>query len=262
VQLKAMHRRTDQLHGAFSWNKQALKRCVSMQINSGLLRHELNFMADGGETGALMRSRDWSRSPLGVPADWSQPLKTLVGVLLTANQPMFIAWGGQRTLLYNDGYAEVLASKHPAAMGKDFLEVWSEIRADLKPIVVQAYGGMPVHMDDIELLMLRKGYAEETHFAFSYTPVRDEMGAVAGFFCPCIEITDQVLAERRRLADTERQRRLFEQAPGFIAILDGPDHTFEFANAAYRRLTGDRSLVGRTVREALPELKGQGFFEL
>jgi PAS domain S-box-containing protein len=233
-----------------------------MRLDSDLLTSELNFMADGGETGALMRSHDWSRSLLGAPADWPQPLKTLVGVLLTANQPMFIAWGAERTLLYNDGYAEVLASKHPSAMGRDFLEVWAEIRADLMPIVVQAYGGVPVHMDDIELLMLRKGYAEETHFAFSYTPVRDETGAVAGFFCPCIEITDQVLAERRRRADTERQRRMFEQAPGFIAILDGPEHRFEFANAAYRRLTGDRSFVGSTVREALPELDGQGFFEL
>lgn len=67
--------------------------------------------------------------------------KTLVGVLLTANQPMFIAWGPRRTLLYNDGYAEILAGKHPSALGRDFLEVWSEIRADLVPIVDQAYTG-------------------------------------------------------------------------------------------------------------------------
>ena len=222
----------------------------------------LTFMADGGATGALMRSHDWSNTPLGRPVEWPQPLKTLVGVLLTANQPMFIAWGDRRTLLYNEGYAEVLADKHPSAMGADFLDVWSEIRADLDPIVEQAYDGKPVHMDDIQLMMLRKGYLEETHFAFSYTPVRGEDGTVAGFFCPCIEITEQVLAERRRLADTERQRRLFEQAPGFIAILDGPRHTFEFANAAYRRLTGDRALVGKDVCQALPELIGQGFFEL
>lgn len=233
-----------------------------MQYDIDPQREALTFMADGGATGALMRSYDWSRTPLGAPVDWAQPLKTLAGILLTANQPMFIAWGDRRTLLYNDGYAEVLADKHPSAMGRDFLEVWSEIRADLEPIVEQAYNGKPVQMDDIELVMLRKGYREETHFAFSYTPVRDEAGTVRGFLCPCIEITDQVFAERRRLADTERQRRLFEQAPGFIAILDGPRHAIEFANAAYRRLTGDRDLIGKNVRQALPEISGQRFFEL
>jgi PAS domain S-box-containing protein len=233
-----------------------------MNLNPQLSPASTDFLTDGGETGSLMRSFDWTATPLAVPAHWPQPLKTLVGVLLTANQPMFIAWGAQRTLLYNDGYAEILSSKHPAALGRDVLDVWAEIRGDLEPIVAQAYAGVPVHMDDIELWMLRKGYLEETHFSFSYTPVRDEAGLVAGFFCPCIEITDQVLGERRRLADTDRQRRLFEQAPGFIAILDGPEHTFEFVNAAYRRLTGDRALIGMTVREALPELADQGFFEL
>ncbi|WP_079246948.1 MULTISPECIES: hybrid sensor histidine kinase/response regulator [Sphingomonas] len=233
-----------------------------MFLNSDDQNEPPYFLRDGGATGALLRSHDWSGSPLGTPERWPQPLRTLVGVLLTANQAMFVVWGSQRTLLYNDGYAEILASKHPAAIGRDFLEVWSEIKADLIPIVDQAYAGTPVQMDDIELLMQRKGYLEETHFAFSYTPVRDEAGLVAGFLCPCVEITEQVLAERRRLADMERQRRLFEQAPGFIAILNGPDHVFEFANAAYRHLAGERDYVGRTARDALPEVAGQGFFEL
>ena len=77
-------------------------------------------------------------------------------------------------------------------------------------------------MDDITLMMERRGYPEETHFSFSYTPVRDESGAIAGFFCPCTEITGQIMAERRLAAETERQRRLFEQAPGFITILHPP----------------------------------------
>jgi PAS domain S-box-containing protein len=222
----------------------------------------LSFLAEGGQMGAAIRGFNWSATPLGHPASWPTPLKTLVGVLLNANQPMFVAWGPAQILLYNDAYAVVLADKHPAALGRPFLDVWSEIKADLIPIVEQAYGGKPVHMDDITLMMDRRGYVEETHFAFSYTPVRVAGGVVDGFFCACTEITEQVLGERRRAADTERQRRLFEQAPGFITILRGPDHVFEFANATYRRLFGDRDFVGKTVREAFPELASQGFFEL
>jgi PAS domain S-box-containing protein len=221
-----------------------------------------DFLTGGGKMGALIREFDWSASQLGAPHGWPQPLKTLVGVMLSANQPMFVTWGAERTLLYNGAYSEILGLKHPSALGRDFLDVWSEIRADLVPIVQKAYAGEPVHMDDIELWMERKGHREETHFAFSYTPVRDESGTVTGFFCPCVEITDQVLAERRRAADAKRQRRLFEQAPGFITILSGPEHVFEFANAAYVRLFGDREFVGKSVRQAFPELQGQDFFEV
>ena len=63
-------------------------------------------------------------------------------------------------------------------------------------------------------------------------------------------------------AETERQRRQFQCAPGFIAILQGPEHVFEFVNEAYIHLVGDRDFVGKTVRETVPEVEGQGFFEL
>jgi signal transduction histidine kinase/CheY-like chemotaxis protein len=217
--------------------------------------------AGGGETGELLRQIDWSASPVGDPSTWPQALRTILSIVMGSNQPMFLSWGDAGTLLYNDAYAEILAEKHPAAVGKPFLKVWAEIEEDLIPIVAQAYRGEPVHMSDIALTLERKGFREETHFAFSYTPVRDESGAVAGFFCACTETTSQVLADRRALEQHERYRRLFQQAPGFITILKQPNHVFEFVNDAYIKLFGDRDYIGRTVREVFPELAGQGFFE-
>jgi PAS domain S-box-containing protein len=211
---------------------------------------------------ALISNYDWSASPLGAPEAWPQPLKTLVELLLASNQPMFVAWGPERTLLYNDAYSEILASKHPRAFGSDFLVVWEEIRADLLPIVEQAYAGTPVHMDDIRLLMLRKGYSEETHFSFSYTPVRDETGNIAGFFCACLEITEQVLTERRQVAERDRLNRMFSQAPGFRALLEGPEHRFVMTNPAYQQLVGHRDVVGKTVAETLEDAVAQGYLDL
>src|SRR5688500_19724315 len=92
----------------------------------------LDILSGGGEMGALIRAHDWRATPLGSPDGWPYGLKTLVGVMLGSNQPMFIAWGAERTLLYNNAYAEILARKHPAALGHDFLEVWHEIRDDLR----------------------------------------------------------------------------------------------------------------------------------
>jgi PAS domain S-box-containing protein len=157
-----------------------------------------DFLAGGGEMGARMRAHNWLASPLGSPEHWAQPLKTLAGVMLASNQPMFIAWGPQRTTLYNDSYAEILGLKHPDALGQPFEEVWSEIWSELNPIMTRCYAGEPIQMDHITLVMHRHGYPEETHFAFSYTPVRDEAGQIAGVFCPCTEITAKVLADRRQ----------------------------------------------------------------
>ncbi len=76
--------------------------------------------------------------------------------------------GPERTQLYNDAYARILARKHPAALGRPILEVWSEIHDSLLPLVEQACVGEPVHMDDISFVLKRRGYPEEAHF--SYTP--------------------------------------------------------------------------------------------
>ena len=67
------------------------------------------------------------------------------------------------------------------------------------------------------------------------------------------------LAARKEM---ERTRQLFDQAPGFIAVLRDADHRFEFVNKAYERIVGGRELIGRSAREALPEIEGQGFLEL
>jgi PAS domain-containing protein len=63
-------------------------------------------------------------------------------------------------------------------------------------------------------------------------------------------------------AELAALRALFRQAPGHMAVLRGPDHVFALANEAYQRIVGDRDLIGKPAREAMPELKGQGFFEL
>jgi PAS domain S-box-containing protein len=211
--------------------------------------------------GRAMRAYDWNRTALGTPALWSQALKTLIELMLVSTQPMFMAWGAQRVWLYNDAFVPILGRKHPGALGMPALEVWAEAKDALEPMFDRVFSGEPVHREDIELLLDRHGRLEEAHFAFSYTPAHDENGVVAGLFGVCVETTERVLSERRQAAATERQRKMFEQAPGFITILHGPEHMFEFANNAYVRLVGHRELEGKSVREAFPELDGQGFFE-
>jgi PAS domain S-box-containing protein len=219
------------------------------------------FLAGGGEMAAAMRALDWSGSPLGPPSAWPEALKTAAGIMLSSKFPMFLAWGPELGFLYNDAYVDVLGAKHPA-LGRPFREIWSEIWADIGPLVDRALAGEATYWENLPLVMRRKGYEEQTWFTFSYSPLRDGDGTIRGMYCACVETTDTVLAERRRIDEADRLRLLFDKAPGFMAVVRGPDHVFELANDSYVRLVGRGDLVGRTVREALPEVAGQGFIDL
>jgi PAS domain S-box-containing protein len=222
-----------------------------------------SFLSGGGEMGALMRAHDWSSSPLGPTEYWPQSLRSVVSLMLTSKFPMFIAWGPQLAFLYNDGYRPIFGAKHPHALGLPFREVWSEIWPDLEPLVTKALAGEATFHEDLHLVMERNGFPEDTWYTFSYSPVRDETGGIAGMFCACTETTQEVKSRAALKAEQDRLRELFKQAPGFMAMLRGQEHVFELANDAYLQLVGHRrDIIGKTAREALPEVEGQGFFEL
>ena len=157
-----------------------------------------------------MRARDWSTSPLGPPEQWPQSLQTVVALLLQSRFPMFVAWGKELGFLYNDPYAEILGAKHPAALGRRFREIWSEIWSDINPLIDAAMAGQATYREDLPLVMNRKGFDEQTWFTFSYSPVRDESGQVAGMFCAVSETTQKVLAERALRESEARLRALNE----------------------------------------------------
>jgi signal transduction histidine kinase/ActR/RegA family two-component response regulator len=168
----------------------------------------LEFLAGGGECGALMRTHDWSTSPLGAPESWPQSLRAVVGLLLQSRFPMFVAWGADLGFLYNDPYAEILGAKHPRALGRRFCDIWSEIWSDISPLIDAAMAGQATYREDLPLVMNRRGYDEQTWFTFSYSPLRDESGQVAGMFCAVSETTQTVLAHRalRELNETLERR--------------------------------------------------------
>jgi signal transduction histidine kinase len=213
--------------------------------------------------GKRIRAHDWSSTPLGPPEAWPQALRSALSISLHSSFPTAIYWGPELQLIYNDAWAPIPADRHPWALGRPGAEVWADIWDVVGPQFEKVMKtGEGFSTFDQLLWMERNGVPTETYWNYSFTPLLDEEGGVVGVLNQGNETTDRVLADRRRAAETERQRRQFEQAPGFIAILDGPDHRFEFVNATYERLFGDRSYVGKTVREVFPELEGQTVFGL
>jgi PAS domain S-box-containing protein len=160
------------------------------------------------EVHCLMRTHDWSTSPLGSPGDWPGELRTIVNLVLNSRFPMFLAWGPDLGFIYNDAYTQFLGEKHPSALGKRFEEIWSEIWSDVYPLVQTALGGQATYAEDMPLLIMRGGRKEQTWFTFSYSPVLDPNAAVAGMYCAVTETTSRVWGERRQAFQIQIADRL------------------------------------------------------
>ena len=158
-----------------------------------------SWLAGAGAMGVLIREYDWSQTPLGSIEFWPQSLKTSVNLILNSQHPMWIGWGPAATFLYNDAYVSVLsAAKHPWALGKPAIEVWSEIWDVCGPLADKVFQkGEASFVDEVRLFMSRGDFLEETYYSFSYSPIRDESGVVAGLFCPSTEVTPKVINARR-----------------------------------------------------------------
>jgi signal transduction histidine kinase/CheY-like chemotaxis protein len=210
------------------------------------------FPHGGGTVGDLIRSRDWSTSPLGPPEAWPQPLRTVVELLLQSRIPMFVAWGEELGFLYNDAYAEILGTKHPRALGSRFHDIWSEIWPDILPLVEAAMAGRAIYREDLPLLMNRKGYDEQTWFTFSYSPLRDEDGRIAGMFCACTETTRRVRAERglRELNETLERRvdAAIAERKLLAEIIDSTDAMVQVAGLDFRWLAINRAAANEFER--------------
>lgn len=213
--------------------------------------------------GGRIRAVDWGRHPLGPPAQWPQALQMATALCLNSGFPTAIYWGPELRLLYNDAWAPVPADKHPWALGQPGAQVWSDIWHIVGEQFRQVLAtGAGIALYDQLLPMERGGETRETWWNYSLTAIRDPGGSTGGVFNQGNDITELVTGRRRRQAEVERWRELFRQAPSPVALLRGPDHVFEIANDAYLQMVGHREVLGKPVRDALPELRSQGFLEI
>jgi len=150
-----------------------------------------------GEMGQLIRTLDWSQTPLGPIAAWPQSLRTTVNLCLASDLPICIIWGRELVQLYNDGYRVICGEKHPRSMGQNFPECWREAWPVIGAAHDSALAGNTAFLEDQHIFLERHGYTEECFFTFSFSPIRDETGRLAGLFHPVIETTAKMLGERR-----------------------------------------------------------------
>jgi PAS domain S-box-containing protein len=149
-----------------------------------------------GEMAARIRTFDWSHTPLGPLDRWPQSLRITVDLCLGSALPSYVWWGPELIQFYNDAALPIVRTKHLAALGLPArvacANVWQEIGGLIERV---AATGEAVSGDDVPVMSDRGGAAETAWFIFSYSPVRDEHGSVAGVFCTAVETTNRIRAE-------------------------------------------------------------------
>lgn len=158
------------------------------------------FLRADGEAARLIRSFDWTSTPLGPPASWPLVLKTVVGVMLNSRHPMFLFWGPELIQIYNDAFTPSFGrGKHPAAMGQRGADCWQETWPIIWPQIddVMSRRKPSWHQDQL-VPIFRNDRIEDVFWSYGYSPVLEVDGTVAGTFVVCSETTSRVVAERRQ----------------------------------------------------------------
>jgi signal transduction histidine kinase/CheY-like chemotaxis protein len=152
----------------------------------------------GEEMEGRIRALDWSKTPLGPIQAWPQSLRTVVNILLSSRYAMWMAWGPELIMFYNDAYRPTLGIKHSQALGMPASEVWAEIWPDIGPLIDTVLEtGKATYHEGLLLFLQRSGFPEETYHTFSYSPLLDDSGRINGMLCVVTEETDRLIGERR-----------------------------------------------------------------
>lgn len=214
---------------------------------------------------ALLRAVAWEDTPLGGRLEWPRTLNAFLALIARSKGPRYLVWGPDRRFFYNEAFLPVMGIKHPAGFGMPMADVWPEVWEDIEPLVTATIrDGVSHYLEDIPFVLRRLGHNELTYFSFSYTPVDDDEGRVAGLFCALAERTRDMQAQEKWRSEIKRMQRLFKQTPGFVAVTQGPSHVYVLINKAYEHLVGhdEAELLGRTVGDVLPEVVDQGYVAL
>jgi PAS domain S-box-containing protein len=192
---------------------------------------------------------DWAATPLGAIELWPTRLRMAVELMLASRQPSYIAWGPQHALLYNDGYIPCLGSKHPVALGQPYARVWPEIWEEYRPIAEATLRGQSHYFVDRPVSLQGRAGRPMSWFTFSWTPLRDDAGRVAGFFCVATETTDQVLARQVYQQSELRHAYLLKLSDALRPLADAQRIKATATRTLGEELGTDRVLYAEHVRK-------------
>ncbi|MEG0182863.1 MAG: PAS domain-containing protein [Stenotrophomonas sp.] len=155
---------------------------------------------------ARIAGHDWSQTPLGAREQWPSHLRATVDLMLAHGFPMIVLWGRDLVQLYNDGYAEILADKHPGGLGQPTQACWPEVWHINGPIYDRVWQGETLNFQDKCYPLARQGQLQDVWFTISYSPIRDGAGQINGVLVTLFDTTAVHVAQAARECELQRRR--------------------------------------------------------
>lgn len=224
------------------------------------MKHDnISWPIGDGVMASRIRGYDWAATPLGPVEKWPPRQRAVVELMLDNPTPMATGWGSELTIIHNDAFRSLLGEQREA-LARPFLEVWAEARAIIAPQISQVLAGNPQCLKADSFMLLREEGAREAVFDHSFSPLRDENGAIVGVLSTAIEVTDRSLAERHHLLVDSWAQAVWETNAEGIVTADSPSWR-EYTGQALEEWLGygwldavhpdDRDFAGRQWRESV-----------
>ena len=175
--------------------------------------------------GDLIRSHNWSETPLGSISEWPDLLVHSANLVLCNQFPSAIFWGRELIQVYNDSFVSVIDAKHPRALGQPGPECWSESWHIIGTEIEAALGGESVYRKNVLVPVIREGALRDVYWTYSCSPVYSVSGTIEGVLTVCHDVTEEIRATRERDALIEQLNQSLATTRDAMVRLEGMKHT-------------------------------------
>jgi PAS domain S-box-containing protein len=213
------------------------------------------FPSDSGEMSTRIHTHDWSATSLGAIETWPAALQVALNLILASPESMYLVWGSDLHFFSNDAYRPILGPRLDQAVGTTLPLLWPDAFEAVRPMLERAFAGEASRFEDMPIAMARRGEPEDTWWTFSYSPVTDETGKIAGVLCFTNETTagvrsaidlrasEEALRElniglEARVAEQTAERDRAWRISHDLLVVASPNGTLETVNAAWTRSLG------------------------
>src|ERR1700677_2577527 len=186
----------------------------------------------------VIRTHDWSLSPLGAIEDCSEALLLSANLMLSCAFPSLVFWGKELVQLYNDAFIPLLAERHPSGLGQKARECWFDAWQIVGPNLRRVmHDRETVYYENTVVPIIRDGKLQDIRWTYSYSPIFGSRGDVLGVLVICQDITLQVRAAQD-LKESEARATRVLQSIGDAVIVTDAETRITRMNAVAEQLTG------------------------
>jgi hypothetical protein len=172
---------------------------------------------------------------------WPSRLRGYIEMILDLPNPAIIFWGESHLQLYNAGYATIMGPRHPRYLGATYQECWPDTYPTIHRWMQRTLQGEVLEAVNAPFTLTRHGFNEETYFTFSFSPLQEDSGRIAGLLQLVVEKTKEVVGERRR-ATVQALSTDWNPASGMLEPLANDPEDVPFRSSICGRRNSDRSL--------------------